>query len=508
MSCIDVAREKISYAIFLWDFQQAIKLYENFINLDRELLDEYLSFLFNLGYFDQVIYNAEKYNIKNVFYYQAKRIKKQKFKNIKNIEKEYQSGFALYILRSSLKYGFKVEIALKEYHAYFRWISTSIQIKYFIAYLIDCYFTFNLSEVKLSVANSLYGILYSYSDVGSLIYQNKYIFFYQNIFNINMQKNYRVAICISGALRGEYKITLNNIYDKIAKPLKADIFLFSWELAAIKWPGITGGSQWITRVLPKYIQTQCPDFLKETHNFKKLMPYTFNKLSIPKLEKINNKLNKRTRGKKSFSGLNFVFNDFFLENENDFNQRYNGCTNMFKMWYGIHKVFSLMQKYENENNIRYDYIIRIRPDILVENKITKHSLFNVRFDSIELIRNYVSGLPHDLYAFGTRSVMEHYMNFWEISNDIAMFKQHQEMSAPHSKLHEYLLGFGIKTCISKIRYSFQNIGEILYKGYQLPNITQELEYDLNSLSSKFSKEDILKIKDFFGKLIYDGHLRN
>ncbi|HEG3987896.1 TPA: hypothetical protein SC691_001031, partial [Campylobacter coli] len=458
MDDINIIKEKINYAICLWDFQQAIKLYDKFAKLNSKLLDEYFEFLFNLGYFDQIIYNAERYGIKNRFYHEAVKIKKQKFKNIKNIEKQYQSSFALYILRSSLGYGFEIEKALREYHVYFRWISTSLQIKYFVSYLVDYYFVFNSSSIKSSVANSLYGILYSYSDAGSLIYQNKYMFFYQNIFNINMQKKYKVAVCISGALRGEYEIALNNIYEKIAKPLNADIFLFSWELVARKWPGITGGAHWITRVLPRYMQDQCPDLLKETNSFQRLMPYTFNKLNIPKFEKtINNKRNREN----NFSNLNFIFNDYLFEDENKFNQQYSGCTNMFKMWYGVYKVFDLMQKYENKNNIRYDYIVRIRPDVLVDNKMMQSSLFGMKFDSIELIRNYVSGLPHDLYAFGARGVMECYMSFWKISDEIAMFKQYQEMSAPHTKLHEYLLRFGIKTYISKIRYSFQNIGEIL-----------------------------------------------
>ena len=35
----------------------------------------------------------------------------------------------------------------------------------------------------------------------------------------------KVAICISGAVRGNFKVCFDSIYDKLVKPLDADVFI-------------------------------------------------------------------------------------------------------------------------------------------------------------------------------------------------------------------------------------------------------------------------------------------
>ncbi|ELD5395902.1 hypothetical protein QQC44_001510, partial [Campylobacter lari] len=160
--------------------------------------------------------------------------------------------------------------------------------------------------------------------------------------------------------------------------------------------------------------------------------------------------------------------------------------------------------------IRYDYIIRIRPDIGYFNAINIEDIKHLEFNQI-IVNNNPGGLD-DNFLCGHYEAMSKFMNLWnkaEINKQFYPFEKYPEINT--DRLHYWLVDWLAICGISTVRPNILQLGlwdSPANKGYQLPNITQELEYDLNSLSSKFSKEDILKIKDFFGKLIYDGHLRN
>lgn len=76
---------------------------------------------------------------------------------------------------------------------------------------------------------------------------------------------------------------------------------------------------------------------------------------------------------------------------------------------GINSSYNLMKKYEEENNIIFDFVLRCRSDVIfkesVNLSILKNNLITVpKFHSYRGI--------NDRFAFGNRENMSHYMNMY------------------------------------------------------------------------------------------------
>ncbi|EGJ2905411.1 hypothetical protein LR900_001509, partial [Campylobacter lari] len=307
----------------------------------------------------------------------------------------------------------------------------------------------------------------------------------------------KIAVCISGVFRGNWKDCLDNIFINIVKPLEADCFVFGWNKLQI-WPGKPGGIHWIRRIYgPRLYEAYKHLIGKDNDMFQTLFPNSSKKIFNEKYRYFN------IKELENYKYYSYIKKCMLAE-------EIKHTSHTSKFFYALFKVFSLMQKYENENNIRYDYIIRIRPDIGYFNAINIEDIKHLEFNQI-IVNNNPGGLD-DNFLCGHYEAMSKFMNLWnkaEINKQFYPFEKYPEINT--DRLHYWLVDWLAICGISTVRPNILQLGlwdSPANKGYQLPNITQELEYDLNSLSSKFSKEDILKIKDFFGKLIYDGHLRN
>lgn len=53
---------------------------------------------------------------------------------------------------------------------------------------------------------------------------------------------------------------------------------------------------------------------------------------------------------------------YVIERQKDFEDRYGKVVNNSKLNYGIFRAFELMEEYEKQNNFKYDFVIRLRPD--------------------------------------------------------------------------------------------------------------------------------------------------
>jgi len=93
-------------------------------------------------------------------------------------------------------------------------------------------------------------------------------------------------------------------------------------------------------------------------------------------------------------------------------------------------VFNIVEEYEKHNNMKFDYVMRLRPDLEFKN------IFNWRlFDNSIIIpsednfRGY-----NDRFAIGPRNLMEIYMNrldYWISENDDINFTTHSEVNLKH-----------------------------------------------------------------------------
>lgn len=104
-----------------------------------------------------------------------------------------------------------------------------------------------------------------------------------------------------------------------------------------------------------------------------------------------------------------------IEPQKDFNKHVNvnfekqSPISLYSMYYSILQSNKLKTEYENENNFKYDCVIRSRFDILI-------NTFNLELDSIDLTKIYVSGeinpYPNDQFAFSNSKNMDYYSDLF------------------------------------------------------------------------------------------------
>ena len=143
-----------------------------------------------------------------------------------------------------------------------------------------------------------------------------------------------VALCISGHLRTIEKCYSSH-YDNILKNINPDVFIHSWsfiESETNSWHKL--------HMKNKKIDANIIKFLEEKYN--------------PKLLKIEDQINFKLLG-----------------NQFGTNISSNGQKNMT---YSAKQSFLLQKDYSIANNIKYDFIIKIRPDLFIKKDFLKSSL--------------------------------------------------------------------------------------------------------------------------------------
>ncbi|MCW1552123.1 sugar transferase, partial [Campylobacter jejuni] len=57
-----------------------------------------------------------------------------------------------------------------------------------------------------------------------------------------------------------------------------------------------------------------------------------------------------------------------------------------KQFYGIYQVYNVMEEYEKQNNFKYDFIVRVRPDYIKKNNIKIEDLHLLELNEIYSLR--------------------------------------------------------------------------------------------------------------------------
>lgn len=96
--------------------------------------------------------------------------------------------------------------------------------------------------------------------------------------------------------------------------------------------------------------------------------------------------------------------DFCKENNMEFVGSKSYC---WRMWRNVSEGYKLCKKYEEKNNIKYDYYIRSRPDILYKEHINFNKLPKLD-DKLIIGFGSVLGYPNDHFAIGSGKAFEHY----------------------------------------------------------------------------------------------------
>ena len=186
------------------------------------------------------------------------------------------------------------------------------------------------------------------------------------------KSNIKVALCMSGHLRS-YEFCRKNIQEKIIQPLKmmgihTDMFLSSWNDIGYR------SDNFCTSKIEEDNVNFLEDFTKyEFENYDS--QYFIENFSTNKYLEYSNLSSKST------------------------------CPDAASALYKYSKVFNLMVKYAESNNILYDIVIRIRPDIFYDYNIELSLLQSVLFNDTNCI--YMPS-SHMKYTTVTKNIMDHY----------------------------------------------------------------------------------------------------
>jgi hypothetical protein len=147
----------------------------------------------------------------------------------------------------------------------------------------------------------------------------------------------------------------------------------------------------------------------------------------------------------SYQKSKYKYQNFQLDSENDPKLIYYQLKQ-------FQSVFNMVKEYEKDNNMTFDYIMRLRPDLEFKN-IFDWTLFedSIITPSEDNFRGY-----NDRFAVGPRNLMEVYMNrlgYWMSENDDINFTTHNEVNLKHHLDNHNILVNKIPIDLQYIRYN-------------------------------------------------------
>jgi len=252
-----------------------------------------------------------------------------------------------------------------------------------------------------------------------------------NITNNNLSSLPKVAVCLSGHLR-TFEKTFKSLRDNLINPLNCDVFIHTWEtLGSENSKGGSDQSSSITTTKSKL------SLINEVYSPKKINIERFdkdyfinlgNKIIVPEKERI------------------FVVGHLGYH---------------FAMFYSILKSNDLKSEYEIENNFKYDYVIRIRPDIFLESRIDR-SIFpvNPKIITVPIIAQYCYEGMNDQIGIGSSDNMNIYCSLF---NNMTQYCQQRVTTIrPEALLKYHILKNGISVEKKHINYALMRVnGQII-----------------------------------------------
>ncbi len=220
-------------------------------------------------------------------------------------------------------------------------------------------------------------------------------------------KKPKVALCISGHLRtfdSNYPSVKTNILDK----LDCDVFIHTWDILGLSYR--SGDSN-----LYNTQTSRALDIINKLYNPKKIV--------IEKSKKFNvTPLMQKHAGFRDIDG-------------------------MLSMFYKIEECNKLKREYEKENGFKYDFEIRFRGDLWMEQPIPITDSTNIHHLYLPLYGNF--GGACDQFAFGGSSVMD------QFSEAYSFLERYFNAGAPVNP--EKVLQYHIDICkipVSKVPVKF------------------------------------------------------
>lgn len=246
-----------------------------------------------------------------------------------------------------------------------------------------------------------------------------------------MKKKINVAVCISGQMRS-YKKCYNSLLNKIIVPLEADIFIHTWEKIG------KSHKEKGKKINGKITKEELIDL------------YNADSLEIESQPSGSNEVFKNKKVPKE------------LIKEEPLHYK-----SALPMYYQIYKSFKLLEKYSMKNNIRYDLVIRVRPDTMFKEKIPNYIIESALKDSeMVFFADYAIDTDFqvcDKFAIGGYKGMKKYFSLWE--NIEEYWKDPIGVNPPEThKVGERLMKYHVEESNIKARPFYLDIYNLRVNG--------------------------------------------
>lgn len=259
----------------------------------------------------------------------------------------------------------------------------------------------------------------------------------------------RVALCLSGQIRGldeNYKNILhvkNSIKD-------CDVFIDTWSKGRLTFPRFTR----VQRYLGNDLWSLLPDAAKMPDGFRNLFPEVTKVISKPLEIDINEKYLKKYFPD---AKINIECESLFETSlDNNDKLRHRGSFNQAKMFYKIYNSNELLKK--SNNYSEYDVVIRWRPDLDINIDDLQSYIEDVSSDRNLIYTSYVTAVGYgDQFAIGSKEAMDTYSSLWrkiKLSNSLSyenLFDDNAQVFAGEALLANHLIFNGLNVKLAKPR---------------------------------------------------------
>lgn len=534
---IHILKTEVANNMKLWEYKSVKECYKKIIVLDKNNIFSYLNFLYNIGDYDEIITIFEQYKI---FANQATYktyidfdkmwgvLELVKFYNLitiedlssNDLEKRLYASYK-FLNAEQLKFVFKNENIYKD-HWSFAFIINAIlnklincnsldvdiankiilylknsnkefskeRKKFIIKNIVEYFtqkdkkfFTFNFNLIYLIDKikdNELGGIelqklLYSLIKTYGLIYEN---------LPIKELKDLKVAVCMSGPLRGNFDKSLDLIKKNILIPLNADLFVHTWDTTRL-YTGFRGGNIWKS-LFGSNISSKQVEEIANKELLEQNLPNTFQILSTEIVCKTEYEFFKNINAKNVLIDNENIFEDNF-KNYPQLKYSRTQNLNILKMFYGMQKSLELMLDYEKQYNTMYDFIIRLRPDIPILEQISLEKLQKIESGKINSI---ITEFGMDDIAFiGRRLDMVKLMSYFDYINS---FKKLDVFNIQEDSPHDTLISYLIHSGLVSVNYGLIKTSHISFCTETLrPDFDEALKLDLKNIQDENLKQKII-----------------
>jgi hypothetical protein len=147
----------------------------------------------------------------------------------------------------------------------------------------------------------------------------------------------------------------------------------------------------------------------------------------------------------TYQKLKYKYKDFKLDSETDPKLIYHQLKQ-------FQSVFNLVKEYEKNNNMMFDYVVRLRPDLEIK------SVFNWKLSDNEILTPLHDTFEgyNDRFAVGPRNLMEVYLNrivYWMSENDEEFYTTQNEVNLKNYLDDQNILVRKIPIDLEYIRYN-------------------------------------------------------